>query len=254
MNLSDAPQQASLFLPCLADLFYPSIGRATIKVLKRAGLKVSYPPDQTCCGQWAMNMGQTDAARTMARHFIAVFKDSPAVVSPSASCVLTVKKHYPELLAGDRAARDLAESVGARTYELTDFLVRVVGRTDLGAALSVKATLHDSCHPLRGLGIKEQPRQLLAQVKGLELVEMDEPEMCCGFGGAFMAKYAPLSRALTDDKINQALDTGADLLVMTEPGCLLNVDSAIKDRNVALKAMHLVEVLARGLEDGDGRP
>ncbi len=206
---------------------------------------MTYPEDQTCCGQWAVNTGQTEAARAMARHFIRVFESAAAVVSPSGSCVLTVRNHYPELFGREKAWQRRAEALGERTFELTDYLVNHLGVTDLGAALEARVTFHDSCHPLRGLGLKHEPRMLLEKVRGLELVEMKEPETCCGFGGAFMARYAPLSKAIADEKIDQALETGADLLILTEPGCLLNVSSALKARETKLKAMHLVEVLSR---------
>ena len=236
--------KVSLFLPCLADLYYPEVGRATIKVLRQAGLSVDYPQDQTCCGQWAFNMGQPEGARRLAEHFIRVFEAAPVVVAPSGSCVLTVRKHYPELFRDDPSWLARAEAVGAKTYELTDFLVNIINRIELGASYPTRATLHDSCHPLRGLNLKSEPRRLLEQVAGLELTEMEDPEACCGFGGAFMAKFAPISTAMVDLKIDQAEKTGAEILVMTEPGCLLNVDSALKARNSKLKAVHIAEVLA----------
>jgi len=249
--MTELPSQVHLFLPCLADLFYPVIGRASIKTLKRAGLKVVYPRTQTCCGQWAFNLGRHEAACAMARHFIRVFESAPAVVCPSGSCVLTVRRHYPELFRQEPFWKARAQALAARTFELTDFLVNVIGLTDLGAVLPGRAALHDSCHPLRGLGIKEEPRSLLRAVGGLELVEMADPETCCGFGGAFMARYAPLSRAMALEKIDQALATGADYLVLTEPGCLLNLDSVLKARPVNLKAVHLVQILAGNSGDGN---
>ena len=243
--------RVDLFLPCLADLFYPAIGRATVKVLQRTGLSVDYPSNQTCCGQWAFNLGYYDAARTLARHFIRVFQNAPAVVCPSGSCVLTVRNHYPELFDHEPDWQARARAIGERTFELTDFLVNVLGITDLGASMAAKATLHDSCHPLRGLGLKDEPRALLREVTGLELVEMADPEACCGFGGSFMALHAPLSKALADEKMDQVLATGADILIMTEPGCLLNLESVARGRGVDLSIRHLVEVLAQ--EKGDGR-
>ncbi len=244
-------QKASLFLPCLADLYYPEIGRAAIKVLRRAGLAVDYPREQTCCGQWAYNQGQYDAVRAMAKHFIAVFEKSPVVVSPSGSCVLTVRR-YPELLADEPVWQYRAKKVAARTYEITDFLVNRLGVTRLGARFDRRVVLHDSCHPLRGLGLKDEPRELLRAVDGLELVEMAEPEICCGFGGAFMAQNPQLSTAMAQEKIDQAYATGADCLVLTEPGCLLNVDTALKSRDLKFRALHLVQVLAAGNGAGEG--
>ncbi|MFH1136901.1 MAG: (Fe-S)-binding protein [Pseudomonadota bacterium] len=249
--MNSKPKKVSLFLPCLADLYYPALGRAAIRVLKKVGLEVDYPEDQTCCGQWAFNVGQPQAAESLAHHYIRVFEPAAAVVSISASCVLTVRNHYPELFAEQPGWKARAEAVGAKTYELMDFLVNVLETDDLGAVFAGKATVHDSCHPLRGLGLKDEPRRLLARVQGLELVEMAEPEVCCGFGGAFMAKNPPLSLAMAEAKVKQALETGADLMVMTEPGCLLNVDSVLKARKSRMKARHIVEVLAQG--DGYAR-
>jgi L-lactate dehydrogenase complex protein LldE len=236
-------QRVQLFMPCLADMFYPVIGRAAIRVLRSAGIRVRVPKDQTCCGQWAVNLGRPSEAKPLARHFLRVF-GTGIVVSPSASCVLTVRKHYPEIFQNEPAWRDRALAVAGRTYEITDFLVNRLGAIDLGAWFPHRVTLHDSCHPLRGLGLKDEPRRLLARVEGLELAEMAEPEVCCGFGGAFMAKHPELSRTLAQEKVDQAMGTGADTLVFTEPGCLMNVASVIQAQNLPLKAVHLVQVLA----------
>jgi L-lactate dehydrogenase complex protein LldE len=249
----EIPKTVALFLPCLADQFYPTIGRSATVVLRAAGLKVVYPRGQTCCGQWAVNLGHFQAARSLARHFISLFDRFDAVVAPSGSCVMTVKNHYPEILENNPALRRRAESLKERTFELTDFLVNRVQKIELGARLEITATLHDSCHPLRGLGLKEEPRRLLRAIDGLTLIEMDEPEVCCGFGGAFMAKYARLSRTMAGEKVDQALKTGAEVLVMTEPGCLLNVDSVIKARDLKIKARHVVDVLAEGMGEGHAR-
>ena len=236
------PDTIHLFMPCLADMFYPAIGRATAKVLGDAGFRVRIPKNQTCCGQWAVNIGRPDTARPLARHFLAVFGSAEAIVSPSASCVLTVR-NYPNLF-NDPDLKRLAERVASRTYELSEFLARQAGIDALPVEYRTRATLHDSCHPLRGLGLKDEPRRLLSMVKGLELVEMTDPEICCGFGGAFMAKHPELSSAMASQKVDQALATGAQLLIMTEPGCLLNVDTVIQERGVNLKAVHLAQVLA----------
>ena len=240
--MENLPDTVHFFMPCLADMFYPAIGRATVKVLESTGFKVRIPKNQTCCGQWAVNIGRPDTARPLARHFLAVFGAAEAIVSPSASCVLTVR-NYPDLF-DEPDLKELAERVASRTYELSEFLVRIAGIDALPAEYRIRATLHDSCHPLRGLGLKDEPRRLLSMVKGLELVEMTDPEICCGFGGAFMAKQPELSAAMASQKVDQALDTGANLLIMTEPGCLLNVDTVIQERGVNLKAVHLAHVLA----------
>ena len=247
-NETHNDDHVSLFMPCLADIYYPAIGRATVKVLRRAGRRVSCPREQTCCGQWAYNLGRRQAAAKMALHFMRVFEGAGDIVCPSGSCVLMVR-HYPELFE-DPALQARARETAGRTYELTDYLVNRLGVTDLGARWDVKATIHDSCHPLRGLGLKEEPRALLSGVSGLRLVEMSDPETCCGFGGAFMGKYPALSGALAADKVDQALETGADILVLTEPGCLLNVDATLKTGNTGLRALHLAQVLARDSESG----
>jgi L-lactate dehydrogenase complex protein LldE len=243
--MNNRPDTIHLFMPCLADYFYPAIGWATAKVLRNAGFKVHIPQNQTCCGQWAVNIGRPETAVPLARHFLAVFGSAEAVVSPSASCVLTVR-NYPELF-DDPQLKGMAEHVAARTFDLSEFLVREMGIENIDAEYPIRATLHDSCHPLRGLGLKDEPRRLLGMVEGLELVEMADPEMCCGFGGAFMAKHPELSTAMASQKVDQALATEAQLLIMTEPGCLLNVDSVIRERGVNLRAVHLAEVLAGGI-------
>lgn len=239
--------RVSLFLPCLADAFYPRWGQAAQKILQAAGVEVFYPPDQTCCGQWAVNTGNLKAARRLAQHFLRVFYQASAVVSLSGSCVSTVRHHYPQLFAAESRWQSRAAAVAGKIYEISEFLVSVLGHSDFNAYYPTKATLHDSCHTLRSLGIKQPPRELLAKVQGLELLEMDDPETCCGFGGAFMAQVPTLSRSMAGDKVDQALATGADLLVFTEPGCLLNVDSVIRARGLSLQAKHLVEVLAEGI-------
>ena len=249
--MESTERRVSLFLPCLADMFYPRIGTDTVRILKRAGFAVSYPRRQTCCGQPAMNVGLAGAARAMARRFIRVFESAPVVVCPSGSCVLTVRQHYPELFRDEPGWRQRARALGEKTFELTDFLVNRAGAVDLKARYEARATLHDSCHPLRGLGLKDEPRRLLAQVEGLELVEMPEAEVCCGFGGSFMARFGELSAAMAHQKIDQAAATGAEVLILTEPGCLLNVDSALRSRRrETLRAVHLTEILAGGWEEG----
>lgn len=236
--------RVSLFLPCLADMFVPRIGFDTIKILKRAGIKVDYPKGQTCCGQPAFNQGFHGAAREMARHFIRTFDWSSAVVCPSGSCVLMVREHYPELFEDEPVWRKRAENLGARTFELTDFLVNEIEVIDLDSNFSGRVTVHDSCHPLRGLGLTKEPRILLNQVEGLELVEMMNPDRCCGFGGAFMARFGKLSSVLAHKKIEFALASGADTMVITEPGCLINLNSALEPLETNLKAVHITEVLA----------
>jgi L-lactate dehydrogenase complex protein LldE len=172
-------------------VFLPGHRRDTLALLRRLGLKADYPQDQTCCGQWAFNLGQRDAARSLARHFVRVFESSPAVVCPSGSCVLTVRSHYPQLFADrpDWLAR--CRAVGEKTYEITDFLVNVLGLEDIGATFPGRATLHDSCHPLRGLGLKDEPRKLLKAVRGLELAEMAEPETAAASAGPLWPNTPP---------------------------------------------------------------
>jgi L-lactate dehydrogenase complex protein LldE len=235
-----------MFIPCTVDLFLPEVGEATYHLLKRLGVSPVYHEEQTCCGQPAINAGFVKQARDVAKHFIEVFGDDEAIVSPSGSCVCTVKYHYPELLCDEPSWLRRAEDLAARTYELSQYIVDVLGADDCGAAFSGKVAYHESCHILRGLGVSEQPKKLISKVKGAELVAMSFADSCCGFGGEFALNYPDISEAMVQQKCENYLASGADLLLLCEPGCLLNIGGYLSRNHPDKKVMHLAQFLANG--------
>jgi L-lactate dehydrogenase complex protein LldE len=236
--------QVALFVTCLVDQLAPRAGMAAVRLLEAAGDTVVFPEAQSCCGQPALNTGEPEAAAVLARHFVEVFEPYPAIVSPSGSCVAMVHHWYPRILEGPW--RDRAEAVLARTYELTGYLADVLGRTDLGARVDGPVTVHDACHGLRVLGLKRSSRRLL-EAAGATVVEMADPETCCGFGGTFAAKHGEISAPLADDKLAQAEATGARYLVACDSGCLLHLAGRRRRTGQGPEPLHVAELLARGL-------
>ncbi len=216
-----------------------------MRVLQRLGVEVSFPPDQTCCGQPAFNAGHWREAAKVGRHFLELFQDAEYVVIPSGSCASMVKSFYGELFEDDPEALEMAQRVREHTYEFSEFLVKVLGKTDVGAAFSGRVTYHDSCHLLRELGVSEGPRQLIGAVKGVELVEMREPDTCCGFGGLFSVKHPQISAAMVDHKLANIGATDADVLVANDSGCLMQIAGAVSRRGLRVRPMHLAELLAQ---------
>jgi len=240
--------RVGLFVTCLVDLFRPTVGFAAVVLLERAGCLVEVPARQTCCGQPAFNSGAENDAAAIARAVIAVFERYDHVVAPSGSCAGMIRVHYPALLAGTPwAAR--AKALAAKTFELTSFLVDIRRVEGLGQRYPVTATYHDSCSSLRELGVRDQPRTLLAKVDGLVLREAADAETCCGFGGAFCVKYPEISSRMAGDKVAALAATGAQLVLAGDMGCLLNIAGKSLREGRALKARHVAEVLA-GLADG----
>lgn len=237
----------ALLVTCLVDLFRPSVGFAAVKLLERAGCRVDVPR-QTCCGQPAYNQGDRADATRIARQTIAAFAGYDHVVAPSGSCAGMLKKHYPllfdEASADGAAARELA----ARTFELISFLTDVRGVETVEASLAARATYHDSCSGLRELGIKQQPRRLLASVRGLQLDELPNAEVCCGFGGTFCVKYPEISTKMVSDKAADIEATGADLVLAGDLGCLMNMAGRLKRQGSRVEARHVAEVLAGELD------
>jgi L-lactate dehydrogenase complex protein LldE len=238
--------QIALFVPCFIDQFMPQVALATARVLQHLGHEVIVPAGQTCCGQPTFNAGYWPESRRIARHFLNVFADYETIVAPSASCVTMVRHHYSELFAGE-AEEQVAGKMGGRVHEFTSFLVDCLGVTELGAKLSATVTMHDSCHALRELQIKEQPRALLRQVEGLTLIEMPQAEACCGFGGAFAVKYPEISTVMVDEKLDSALGTSAEIITGVEGSCLMHQQGRIERRGLAIKTMHVAELLGRGM-------
>jgi L-lactate dehydrogenase complex protein LldE len=237
-------RKITLFIPCLVDVVCPHVGEAMVRVFERLGLELDCPVEQTCCGQPAFNSGFRREARVAARRFIEIFENALTIVSPSGSCVHMVRHHYPELLGDQPEWRERAERIGARTYEFSEFLVDVLKVEEVGASYSGRVTYHDSCHLLRGIRVKEQPRRLLRNVAGLELVEMKNSDYCCGFGGTFAVKYPDISCAMVYDKLENIVNSGAHTVVGCDAGCLLNIAGAVSRQGLSIKTKHLAEILA----------
>lgn len=234
-----------LFIPCFVDQLYPQSAWNMVKILEKLGCEVSYNPSQTCCGQPAFNAGFHNDCKSVASKFLSDFKGEEAIVTPSASCAGFVRNYFPKLFDNSSVHNEV-KALQKRTYEFSEFLTEVLKKDDLGAKLEGKATYHDSCAALRECGIKEGPRKLLKKVQGLEIIEMKDTETCCGFGGTFSVKFEPISVAMADQKVNNALATGADYLISTDLSCLMHMEGYIKKKGHHLKVMHLADVLASG--------
>lgn len=232
-----------LFATCLVDLFRPTVGFAAVKLLEDAGRLVEVPA-QTCCGQPAYNSGDRATARSLAQQVIAAFEPFDYVVAPSGSCAGMIKRHYPSLFEDDPDWQARARRLSAKTFELTSFLTDVLKVERVTARYAGTATYHDACSGLRELGVKTQPRRLLATVEGLELRELEESEVCCGFGGTFCVKYPELSNRIVSDKVARILATGADTVLAGDLGCLLNIAGKLQRDGAAIKVRHVAEVLA----------
>lgn len=242
--MAEPQPTVALFVTCLVDLYRPSVGFAAVKLLEDAGCAVAVPAAQTCCGQPAYNSGDKADAADIAKQVIAAFESYDHVVTPSGSCGGMIKHHYPALLANDPAWAARAKQLAARTHELISFLTDVLGVSEIAARCEAKATYHDSCAGLRELGIKDQPRALLAKVEGLTLVEAAKAEDCCGFGGTFSIKHQAISARMAKDKTADAAQAGADLLLGGDLGCLMNLAGRLKREGSAMKVRHAAEVLA----------
>jgi L-lactate dehydrogenase complex protein LldE len=239
-------RSVALFVTCLVDQLFPHIGAATVRVLERAGCAVSFPLAQTCCGQATFNDGFWDEARTLARRFLDVFGEVEQIVTPSGSCAAMVREWYPHLFRDSPALAARAQDIGHRTYELSEYLVRVLGRTDLGARFPAVVVYHPSCHGLRGLGLREEPVRLLAAVRDLRLVDLKGAEECCGFGGFFAVKFAGLSGAMLAAKLEAIEASGAEVVTATDASCLMHIAGGLARRDNRIRALHLAEVLASG--------
>lgn len=235
--------KVELFIPCFVDQMTPQVGKSVATVLERLGHTVSFRAAQTCCGQPSFNSGYWDEAREMAIRALSVFEGTEAVVGPSGSCVAMMRTFYPKILAGtphERAAREL----GARTFEFSEFLVTKLGVTDVGARFPHRVTYHDGCHGLRELRLKEQPRQLLRAVKDLELVECDEPESCCGFGGLFSVKFPMVSTAMAEVKCESIARTDCGYVASSDPSCQLQLAGWMARHGNKARFVHVAEILA----------
>lgn len=235
--------KVTLFVQCLVDGIYPHVGDALVEIFRRLELAVDVPTGQTCCGQPAYNSGYQRAARKAARHFIETFEAAEVIVCPSGSCVDMVRRHYPELFADEPAWRTRVEKVAGKTFELTQFLVDVLGVTDLGARFDGSVTYHDSCHLNRYLDVAAQPRALIKAVRGASLVEMEDSDRCCGFGGTFAVKYPEISAGMLKEKVTNILATGADVVVGCDLSCLMHIQGMLSRQELPMRAMHIAELL-----------
>jgi L-lactate dehydrogenase complex protein LldE len=235
--------KVTLFIPCFVDMCYPKAGISIVQILERLGHTIEYPEELACCGQPAFNSGYWDETRAVAAKVVDRLKDAEVVVIASGSCGAMIKKFYPEIFQNtprEAAARALSD----KCYEFSDFLVTKLGVTELGARFPARITLHDGCHGLREMGIRQQPRKLLACVRDLELVEMQGADTCCGFGGTFSAKFPMISTAMGEDKCANALETKADYIVSNDLSCLMHIQGLLDRQGKSLKTIHLAEVLA----------
>ncbi len=246
--MNAAPKKVQLFHTCIVNEIYPEVGLSVVRILERLSVEVEVPAGQTCCGQPAYNAGFHADARKVARHALDVLSASPhPVLIPSGSCADMLVHQYHALFAEDAAYREKAQALSRRCYEFSQFLVDVLGITDLGARLGLKAAYHPSCHLLRGLGMRTQARALLANVAGMECVEVHDSEECCGFGGMFSVKNAAISGAMLENKLRHLQASGAEALVSCDMGCLLHLQGGLHRRGSALPVKHLAQILDEGL-------
>lgn len=234
-----------LFIPCFIDQLYPQTAFNTVKVLEKAGCTVIYNTEQTCCGQPAFNAGFWNEAKVVGSKFLNDFTGENYIVSPSASCTGMVKNYYNDLFT-NTVVHNKCRGIQGNIRELSDFLINVVNKDYFGAELEGRAVYHDSCSGLRECGIQAEPRQLLSKVHGLDLVEMKDTDMCCGFGGTFTVKFHGISSAMAEQKVQNAMEMEAEYIISTDASCLLQLQGYIDKNNIPIKTMHLADVLAHG--------
>jgi L-lactate dehydrogenase complex protein LldE len=234
-----------LFIPCFVDQLYPQTAFNMIKVLEKTGCTVTYNSNQTCCGQAAFNAGFWEDSKSVCNKFIRDFEGTDYIVGPSASCVGFVRNYYSKLFDNSSIHNEVKD-LSKRIFEFSEFMVKVLQIVNVGARLEGKATYHDSCAALRECKLKQEPRKLLANVKGLELAELKDVETCCGFGGTFAVKFESISIAMGEQKVENALATNAEYLISTDISCLMHLGGYIKQKGYSLKPMHIADVLASG--------
>ena len=242
-----ANPRVQLFIPCLVDQFFPSVGKAMVEICSALGYEILYPYEQTCCGQWAYNMGDFAEAKKLAERFLTIFNSPDPIVSPSGSCVYMVRHHYPELFKDNPGKLTQIRKLGSQLFEASEFLFQKHPDINWKARKPVTVTYHESCHLKRGLGISAEPRFLLKKTEGLTFVEMEEPDRCCGFGGLFSTKFPEISGAILEDKISRILATGAEVVTGGDVGCLLNMEPALKDKARHITISHFLELMVPAL-------
>ena len=234
----------ALFITCLADALFPDVGKATVRLLERLGHEVDFPTAQTCCGQMHVNTGYPREALPLVRRYVEAFQGYDAVVAPSGSCVAMVRDSYPRLAAPDRDLGERVEAVSTMTYELSELLVDVLGVTDVGATFPHRVTYHPTCHGLRMLRLGDRPRRLLNEVKGIELVDLEGADECCGFGGTFALKNKDVSAAMLADKCDAIDRTDAEVIAAADNSCLAHIGGGLSRRGAVARPMHYAEILA----------
>jgi L-lactate dehydrogenase complex protein LldE len=239
--------EVDIFIPCFIDQVYPEVGMNMVKILQKLDVKVHYNPNQTCCGQMAFNSGHWDEARELGEKFMKDFSSGRIVVSPSASCTGMVKNYYPLIFNNSSLHNDL-KVLRPNMFEFSDFLVNHLHVTNVGAEFNHKVTIHDACSAKREYGLTHEVRTLLKNVKGLEIVEMEESDECCGFGGTFSVKHEAVSTAMASMKVENALKTEAEYIVSTESSCLLHQQGYIDKHKLPIKTIHIIDILASGWE------
>ena len=235
--------KATLFVTCIIDQLYPQVGVSVVKVLRGLGVDVGFPMDQTCCGQPVYNSGFTHEARKLAQRVLQSFQDCRYVVVPSGSCTAMMRVFYQDLFRHDPELSEQARNLSGKVYEFSEFLVKVLGVEEVGAAYPGAVTYHPSCHLLREAEVREEPLKLLGRVQGLELRELSQAETCCGFGGTFAVKFPHISEAMLADKVHNVVDSGADTLVSCDMGCLMNIEGALSRQGSDIKVRHLSQIL-----------
>ena len=250
MAVASPPVRASLFVTCIIDQIYPEVGESAVNVLNRLGVDLDFPTAQTCCGQPAFNAGFWSDARPVARRTIDIFQNDRYVVVPSGSCASMIRIFYEELFHDEPHMRNRIASLASRTFEFSEFIVDVLGITDLSpfadsnpTESTRKVTYHEGCHLRRELGAITQPRALLNTLPGIELVEMEQSEVCCGFGGTFSVKYPEISGAMLNDKLNFASETGSDALTACDSSCLMHIGGGIEKRGMPIQPLHLASLI-----------
>lgn len=240
--------KASLFVTCLVDNFFPQVADVMVRLMNRYGVTVDLPDRQTCCGQPAFNSGYEEEARKVGFSLLEAFEDSDYVVAPSGSCSGMVHHYFPDLFKGDAKLSERVRKLNLKTYEFSQFMVNVLGVTDVGATFPHRVTYHPSCHATRIMGAKEEPLQLLKNVRGIELVELSHKEDCCGFGGTFAIKMPDISAAMVAEKAEHVMETNAEVLVGIDMGCMMNIGGRLRHENKPVRVMHLAELLYEGLQ------
>ena len=243
--MNSSKPRVTLFITCLGDQFFPRVGECAVEVLRRLGVDVTFNPAQTCCGQPAFNTGFREEARQVAARVLDLFDDAEYVVAPSGSCTTMMRVFYPELFTGDAERLRKVERLQGRLFEFSEFLVKVLKVEDVGARFRGRVTYHDSCHLLRELGIESEPRKLIRAVRGIEFVEMQDYQLCCGFGGTFSVKFPEVSVSMGEDKLKAAAAAGAEYLVANDSGCLMHLAGVIHRQGLPIQTMHLAELLAK---------